>query len=86
MSISVLRVHEKKRRKMENLKEISALEMKVEALRLKNDLLREENLHIKEELRLAIKYQTKLKNKKEGFIFKFTRRNLLFRVSQNKKA
>lgn len=71
---------------MENLKEISALEMKVEALRLKNDLLREENLHIKEELRLAIKYQTKLKNKKEGFIFKFTRRNLLFRVSQNKKA
>ena len=27
---------------MENLKEISALEMKVEALRLKNDLLREE--------------------------------------------
>jgi len=42
MSISVLRVHEKKRRKMENLKEISALEMKVEALRLKNDLLKEE--------------------------------------------
>ena len=70
MSISVLRVHEKKRRKMENLKEISALEMKVEALRLKNDLLKEELDSLK--LALIHTSRDKIKDKLSTVVAKNT--------------